>query len=72
MSTERTIWKSPLRNEWWVEVPVCVLVTSAGDLRTSCHLKLSEDPTKALLMQQGLMCFKKSQGMFFLNRNVTF
>lgn len=53
-------------------MPVCVLVTSAGDLRTSCHFKLSEDPTKALLKQQGLICFKKSLGMLFLNRNVTF
>lgn len=49
-----------------------VLVTSAVGLRTSCHFKLSEAPTEALLMQQGLICFKKSLGMLFLSRNVTF
>lgn len=50
---------------------VCVLVTPAEDLRTSCSFKLSEDHTKALLMQQGLIYFKEPLGTVILSTKVT-
>lgn len=48
-----------------------VIVISARDLRTLCSFKLSEDPTKGLFEQQGLICFKEPLGTVFLNRKLT-